>query len=367
MKIFDGHNDSILRFPSPVDESDDGMTVDRFLDGYGTEKTSGSETPPEPGHLDLARARRAGFGAGMFAIFVRPCPETTPREDRWDDSGDSLRLEPPPPLEPRYARWVTNERLDQLERLVEASDGQMRLVESVDELRTCLREGVVGVVVHFEGAAAIDPDLGNLDAYYERGLRSLGLVWSRSNQFGHGVPFEHPASPDTGPGLTDAGMDLVSRCNDLGIVVDLAHCNENGFWDVVDVSSDPLVVSHAGAHEICPSSRNLTDEQLGAIANSGGIVGVTFAASAIRPDGEHDPRTGVGQLVDHFEYVVDRVGVDHVGFGSDFDGATIPDAVGDVTGLPVVVDELRNRGYDESSLEKIARENWLRVLQESWE
>lgn len=343
--IFDGHNDCLLRLPD-----DPG----RFLEGR------------ESGDLDLPRAREGNLAGGLFALFVSPSPETIPREQRRTETDDGFRLDPPPQLRPSYAQDVIEDLMARLDAILDASDGQVRLVESVPQIRDCLERGTLATVLHFEGAEPIEPDLSNLDAYYDRGLRSLGLVWSRPNQFGYGVPFEFPGSPDTGPGLTEEGMALVRRCNELGIVVDLAHLNEAGFWDVAELSTDPLVVSHTGVHDICPSTRNLTDDQLDAVADSGGLVGITFAVNAIRPDGEREPETAIGTLVDHFEYVADRIGVEHVAVGSDFDGAQIPESVGDVAGLPGVFEELEARGYSAEEREKIAFENWMRVLDETW-
>lgn len=212
----------------------------------------------------------------------------------------------------------------------------------------------------------IDTDLNALDVFHAAGLRSLGIVWSRPNAFGHGVPFRYPSSPDTGPGLTDAGKRLVRRCNELRILVDVSHLNEQGFWDVVRLSQAPIVATHSAAHAICPTTRNLTDQQLGAIRDSDGLVGLNFEVSATRPDGHDNPDTPVEVLVSHVDYVVERIGIDRVGFGSDFDGATMPNAIGDVAGLSVLIDALRQRGYDQASLEKLAWRNWVRVLRATW-
>ena len=160
-----------------------------------------------------------------------------------------------------------------------------------------------------------------LDVLYAAGLRSLGPVWSRPNVFGHGVPFRCPSSPDTGPGLTDLGKALIGACNRLRIMIDLSHLNESGFWDVAAISDAPLVATHSNAHAISPHSRNLTDKQLAAIRETGGMVGVNFAVSFLRPDGRHDKDTPADLIVQHVEYLLEHVGEDGVGLGSDFDGA----------------------------------------------
>jgi membrane dipeptidase len=184
---------------------------------------------------------------------------------------------------------------------------------SVDDFR----EGQVTAIVHMEGAEPLAPDLSDLERWYERGLRSVGLVWSRPNAFAEGVPFRFPSTPDTGAGLTDAGRELVRACNRLGILVDLSHLNEAGFWDVQGISDAPLVATHSNAHALCPASRNLTDPQLDAIRDSGGVVGVNFAAGFLREDGHHDAATPIAEILRHIDYLVARMGIDHVAFGSD--------------------------------------------------
>ena len=197
---------------------------------------------------------------------------------------------------------------------------------------------------------------------HEAGLRSLGPVWSRSNRFGHGVPFNFPDSPDIGPGLTNAGKDLIRECNRLRILIDLSHMNEKGFWDVAGISQAPLVATHSGAHTLCPSPRNLTDDQLEAIGESGGIVGVNFARAFLRKDGLGDKRTSMTEIVRHVVYIAEKIGVDHVALGSDFDGTQVPQDLGDASGLQKLLGAMREEGIKGAALKKIAHGNWLRVL-----
>ncbi|MEO8957187.1 MAG: membrane dipeptidase, partial [Ktedonobacteraceae bacterium] len=215
-------------------------------------------------------------------------------------------------------------------------------------------------------AEAIDTELNALEVFYRAGLRSLGLVWSRPNAFAHGVPFGYPLSPDTGPGLTDAGKRLVSACNRLGILLDLSHLNEKGFWDVAALSAKPLVATHSNAHVISPTTRNLTDKQLDAIKESEGMVGLNFSISDIRADAQRERNTPLEMYVRQMDYLVEKLGIDSVGFGSDFDGTWISQEIGDVTGLPKLIAALREHGYDEVALKKITHENWVRVLGKTW-
>ena len=248
-----------------------------------------------------------------------------------------------------------------------ASNGRLKVVRDVTELGQCLEQRVLAAIFHVEGAELIDPDLDALEILYQTGLRSLGLVWSRPNAFGHGVPFRFPSTPDIGPGLTEAGKALVRGCNQLGVLIDLSHLNEQGFWDTARLSEAPLVATHSNAHALCPIARNLTDDQLRAIRDSGGMVGVNFATSMLRADGRHDPDTPLEVVVRHFDHLIEQLGEDKVGFGSDFDGTMVPNAIGDATGLPRVVDALRAAGYDQPLLEKLAFGNWLRVLALTWQ
>jgi membrane dipeptidase len=206
----------------------------------------------------------------------------------------------------------------------------------------------------------------NLKGYYDQGLRSLGITWSRSNGFGHGVPFEFDTSPDTGPGLTTAGKHLVRECNRLGIMIDLSHLNEKGFWDVASITDSPLVATHSAAHRICPSTRNLTDKQIDAVGETDGIIGINFHVGFIRSDGKGDSDTPIDDIIKHADYVANRIGVDHVALGSDFDGATMPDELGDVSGLPKLIAALSRGGFSDHEIRKIAHENWLRVLNQTW-
>lgn len=348
--IFDGHNDTLL-------------------DLHLAERGGGRNffTESDQGHLDLPRARRGGFGGGFFAVFPPAPPPAEPMKGRLVTTDDGYEVLPYPALDPAYAQQITIAVAARLFRLEAESAGQVRVVRSVDDLSRCLQESILAAILHFEGAEAIDPQLDALEVFYQAGLRSLGIVWSRPNAFGHGVPFKFPHSPDTGPGLTDAGRELVRACNRLGIMLDLAHLNEQGFWDVARLSEAPLVVTHAAVHALCPSTRNLTDGQLAAIKASEGMVGLIFETANLRADAAENPDTPLEVLIRHLDYLVEHLGIDGVGFGSDFDGGIVPpEDLRDVSGLPKLLVALRAHGYDDAALRKITHENWLRVLGKTW-
>ncbi len=245
--------------------------------------------------------------------------------------------------------------------------GQLRIARDIADFDRALGgDGPPLAVMHLEGAEAIDPALEALDFWQAAGLRSVGPVWSRANAFGHGVPFVFPSSPDLGPGLTDAGRALVARCAQLGIMIDVSHLNEAGFWDVARMGRGPLVASHSAAHALSAASRNLTDAQLEAIADSGGLVGVVFACSFLRSDFKEDRDTPLELIAAHARYISDRIGAAHVALGSDFDGTVIPAPVGDAAGLPRVLEALSEAGFTAAELEAIAWQNWRRVLAAWW-
>jgi membrane dipeptidase len=348
--IFDGHNDTLLDlFDAPR------KAVPRTFFKQA-----------ERGHIDLPRARAGGLGGGFFAIFVpnrfrkghpRPKPIRTAEGEIWPLVG---------PVEQPYALEYTIRMASHLFRLEEESAGRFKVVRSAAEVEECLRNGVLAAILHAEGAEFIDPHLHALDVLAAAGLKSLGLVWSRANAFGTGVPFNFPGTPDIGPGLTEAGQALVRCCNGLRVLIDLSHLNEAGFWDVERLTDAPLVATHSGAHACSATPRNLTDRQLDAIGKSGGIVGVNFHKGFLRADGNAARKTSVDEIARHARYIADRIGVDHVGLGSDFDGASMPEDLRDAAGLPRLLDALRAQGFDEPSLRKIAHENWVRVLRATW-
>ncbi|TGT63657.1 membrane dipeptidase [Mesorhizobium sp. M00.F.Ca.ET.170.01.1.1] len=340
--VFDGHNDTLLR----LYQSQDTDVEKLFTDG-----TAG-------GHIDLPRARKGGFAGGMFAIFPPPI-EKTKRSAVPPAPSDNEAL--PPELPHAEAVTSTIGMASILFRLERA--GALTVCRKADDIREAMARDSIAAVFHIEGVEAIDPELAMLDVLHAAGLRSLGIVWSRPNAFGNGVPFRFPSSPDTGPGLTDAGKALVKACNQLRIMIDLSHLNEKGFRDVAALSEAPLVATHSNVHAICGHSRNLTDWQLGAIRESGGMVGLNFATGFLREDGRMNADTGLDIMVRHIESLLQALGEDGVGLGSDFDGAMIPAAIGDVAGLPKLIDALAGRGFGRALIEKIAYRNWLSVLE----
>ncbi len=342
--IIDGHNDALMDY-TPVGPH----SVASFF-----ERVPGRQ-------LDYPRAQEGHLAAAFFAVFI-PEAEADAMVHNFDPSVEYVL----PALKYEYATQMTMAMIANLVRIERESGGKVAIARSVADIENGIREGVFQAILHFEGAEAIDADLHALEVYHQAGLRSLGLVWSRPTIFAEGVPFKFPHSPDTGPGLTDAGKALVKACNQLGIMVDLSHLNEKGFWDVAKISDAPLVATHSNAWNLCELPRNLTDKQLDAIRDSDGMVGVNFVVMLARADARNDADTPIETLVNHTNYLVEHLGIDHVGFGSDYGTATVPNELHDAGQFPKFVAALRAAGYDDEALNKLTHQNWLRVLRKTW-
>jgi membrane dipeptidase len=343
--VFDGHNDLLSKI-----FNEGGTTrVATFFEG-------------REGAIDLKKAEVGGFGGGFFAVYVPSKFDLEFSYKEMEKASYSLPL--PEPIEwseavAAVASQVTI--LCELERL-----GGLTICHSVSDIRSAFEKGKIAAIFHIEGAEAIDPDLHMLEVLHSAGLRSIGPVWSRPTIFGEGVPFSFPSTPDIGSGLTELGIALVKRCNELNIMIDLSHLNEAGFWDVARHSNAPLVATHSNVHSITQHSRNLTDKQLRAIADSDGMVGLNFAAAFLREDGKMLADVPLSQVLKHLDYLLEILGEDRVGLGSDYDGAIMPEELNDLSNLPNLILAMESHGYDEILIKKLCRENWLRVLQKTW-
>lgn len=338
IRAFDGHNDTLKLLEERPDRSFGSRGAD--------------------GHLDLPRAREGGLVGGLFAMFAserRLAEVTAPKGD--DPPAEA-------PMDPDEALRATLRMFAVLLRL--EARGWLRVVGDVAGIERAMADDVLAAVPHFEGAEAIPADLEALSVFHRLGLRSLGLTWSRPNAFAHGVAPGFPRDPDRGPGLTAHGRALVAACDRWRILLDVSHLNARGFWEVLRIGERPVVASHSNAHALSPSPRNLTDDQLDALAERDGLVGATFACSFLRDDGRGDADTPLDAVARHLEHLISRLGEDRVGIGSDFDGTTVPAELGDAAGLPRLWNALRARGFDDDLLERIAHRNWLALLRRVW-
>ena len=336
--VVDGHNDALLRV-----WRDGGSLLER----------------DDAAQIDVPHMREGGVAAGFFAVYV---PESDGPSDFWGSllrSDDGYERPLDAPVEPARAARIAAE-------LAALFDRDLTPVLTISDLERCIAGDAVGAILHLEGAEPIAPDLSNLEEWHERGMRSLGIVWSRPNAFGQGVPFRYPGTPDTGPGLTEEGRALVRACNELGVMVDLAHLNEAGFLDVARLSTAPLVATHTAAHALAPIPRNLLDRQLDAVRDSGGIVGAVFDRTMTHPRAEIDADTQLDVLLDQIEHLTERMGIEHVALGSDYDGCRPIAAVGDAGKMQTLLEALAARGWSEDDLRALAHGNWVRVLGATW-
>jgi membrane dipeptidase len=331
-----------------------------------------------PGHVDIPRLRQGGVGLQVFACFV------------------------PSGLTEERAFRKANDLLDTLEAACARRADDVRLVSDAAGVEAAASEGRIAVLATIENGHAIASDLRNLEHFRSRGVRYITLTHAR--HLAWAASSGEDWSGDSG--LTAFGEEVVREMNRLGIVVDVSHVHERTFWDVARVSTRPFIASHSNAASLCPVARNLTDDQLRALAGSGGMAGINFFPGFLDPDylpslGQSLPemfrlleeaelkyiddpagrlasvrrlsadilarvgpaRATIDTVVAHIEHIVKSVGDESVGLGSDFDGVPqLPRGLPDCSAMPAILDRLRANGSSESSCRKIAWENFMRVL-----
>lgn len=354
--IFDGHNDSIQS--TYLGKRGSGVSI---LD------------KSDKGHIDIYRTRTGHLIGGFFAIQTPPENLSERAEDygfHINENGYYIDL--PTPLRQGYAEDFVNKVLDYALKLEEQSN-KIKIIRKASDLDTKGKE--LHVLLHLEGAEAVKTYLSNLDDLYQKGVRSIGLFWSRRNAFGTGVQYKFPSTPNIGDGLTEAGKALIKECNRMGVIVDLAHTSEKSFWDAAKITQKPIVVTHTTVNALCPSSRSITNEQIDEVGKSGGVIGILFEPMMINSFGLKLPvgktleqvftelrQTPLSAIVKHIDYIAQRIGIDHVALGADMEGAIMPDALKDASEYQNLVKELYNFGYDTTSIKKICFGNWFRVI-----
>ncbi|GAB3794246.1 dipeptidase [Virgibacillus kimchii] len=232
-----------------------------------------------------------------------------------------------------------------------------------DILQT-VQEEKIAAVPAIEGAYSLADDhaVELLHQYHDLGITSIGFTWNYSNALGEGANrvYNDGINTPSDGGLTELGATIVREMNRLGMLVDVSHIDEGTFWDVLDVTVMPIIATHSGVDALRSHPRNLTDEQLEALADNGGVIGIVFYPEFLTDTGE----ATVADIVDHIDHAVQVMGVDHVAIGSDFDGATLPADMQDATDISKITEELRNRGYSQADIIKIMGANTLRLLHE---
>lgn len=285
------------------------------------------------GHVDVPRMVEGGMGAQFFGLVSLPISER-----------------------PRGMARVIDEQIDALELALNRSPSKLRLVRKAHEIEACRADGLMAALLGIEGAHALEGDVSRIDGFARRGVRYLGLLHFSSNEAG--FPAYGRGRRDH-EGLTRFGVELVERCEDNGVLVDLSHINKRGFLDACRLARRPPIVSHTGVLGAFEHWRNIDDEQLRAVADKGGCVGVIFCPNFL--GGE-----GLEPVVKHMKHIIDVVGEDSVALGSDWDGFIVPtQALRDPRGLPLLTDALLAAGVSRVAIGKALRENVMRVLAEA--
>lgn len=335
--VFDGHNDALGRL-------------------WCGETDPTAEFAGPAGHVNVSAAKAGGLRGGFFALYSPA--QRAPFDFSMIPNGVE-RTPLPNPLEPGWALGAVIGQAGIAARLEEA--GHITICTDAPALWSGFAAEAVACILHLEGADCIDRDLLALDALHAMGLRSLGPVWSRPTTFGEGVPFDHNRDADTGGGLTPDGQRLARRCLDLGIMLDTSHITLRGFYDIAELGG-PVVATHSNAYALCASPRNLTDEQLLAIGQSGGMVGLNLEPSFLSEIGWQSGQATLEDCIRQLDHMLELAGEDHVGLGSDFDGARLPVGMTGAQDLPALTDAMARAGYGHDLIEKICHRNWLAFL-----
>ncbi len=313
----------------------------------------------ESGHVDLPRLKRGGLDGAFFSIYM-PGTVTGPKA-----VSDSLKT------------------IASVHRLVELYGDSLELCTNASGVRRAQRSGKFAVLMGMEGGHMIHNSLPILRMYARLGIRYLTLTHNVNTEWADSV-----ADSRVYGGLNELGVSVVKELNRLGVLVDVSHVSDETFWDVLEVSEAPVVASHSSCRDLSNHPRNMNDEMIRGLAKQGGVIQITFVDQFLdvehhaareasiqkaSSDGEAEtdrepiPPVNWERIVDHIDHAVRVAGVDHVGLGSDFDGADMPRGMEDVSFLPKITQELLERGYDESQIRLILGENTLRVLQQAEE
>jgi membrane dipeptidase len=354
--VVDGHNDVtswILDYG--FDLGMDGGDPDKrdarlqWVLGWALPTPSGDELRT---HTDLARLRAGGVDALFFSIFAHTSYTAEPGASR------------------RRALAMIDALDEQLRRHADA----LELARTTADVRRIAASGKLAALMGLEGGHAIENDLAHLREFAERGVRYMTLTWTNTNDWAD----SSTDAPRHG-GLSDFGREVVREMNRLGILVDVSHVSDETFWDTVLVARAPLIASHSSARALVDRPRNMSDDMLRAVARSGGVVMVSFTGLFVDPrkasnwEIARDAVLNLGPsevplelVLDHVEHVARVAGVDHVGLGSDFDGAPfMPVGLEDVAGFPNLTAGLLARGWAEEDVRKVLGENILRAFSEA--
>ena len=330
--VIDSHNDSIVAHIrrgniSIADENTKNRNQHR-----GTIAYLRGPVPPEEDaigiQLNIPKMRKGGIDVAFFAVDV-----TRAWKNHLSYALDAFG-------------WFDTELTE--------NESDICVVRNVADIHMTKANGKLAAILAIENSEAVERSLNILRSLYNLGVCSIGLTHNPNTWAATGND-----EGETGGGLTKFGIQLVKEMNKLGMLVDVSHISERGFWDVLDVTVAPIIASHSNCKTLCNHSRNLTNEQLKAIAANDGVVGITFVPGFITEDGWKNTPP-FAQLINHIEYAIDIAGIDHVGIGSDFDGGG--DLLKDASEYPRITNGLSDRGYSDEAIQKVLGGNILRVF-----
>ncbi|WP_087972335.1 dipeptidase [Oceanobacillus rekensis] len=331
--IEDIHSASII-MDSHVDTMMNIINEDTWL----PETDLGEETSL---HIDIPKMQKGGLNAGFFAAYTTDYYGNNPR-----NISRTLAL-----LNALY--WTEQNNPD-----------QFQIASTSREILSTIHEGKIAAIPTIEGAYSLEEHnaIELLHQYHDLGVKAIGFNWNYSNALGEGANrvYGDPGKTPSQGGLTELGADVAREMNKLGMVIDVSHMSENTFWDILEVTEAPVMATHSGINALKNHQRNLTDEQLKALAENGGVIGIVFYPVFLT----NEPEAYVTDIADHIDYAVNLIGIDHVAIGSDFDGSDMPADIQDVTNLHKITDELVNRGYSSQDIQKILEKNTFRLLME---
>lgn len=290
--------------------------------------------------LDATRLKSTGALAQFLAIFLLP-PGIEKMIGRTEPVDDN-----------EYIDYLLNVYKNTLEY------GTIASANSVEDILANEKKGQVSTFLTFEDGRIIAGKLDNLKKYYDQGIRLISLTWNQENCFGS------PNSTDIEimkKGLTGFGKEAIPYMNDLGMIVDVSHLSDGGFWDVAELSKKPFIASHSNCRTLSPHQRNLTDEMIKAIGDAGGIIGLNYGAEFLNQDITNKSSRTI-EMVEHIKHMIQYGGEDCIALGSDFDGISGDLEISTVDKVPLLFDALRKNGLTESQLEKLAYKNGMRFL-----
>lgn len=294
--------------------------------------------------VDVARLKESGAAAQFFAMFL-------PQRNEPEWFGLKEMPEPEELMGQMYQVFLNTLR---------ECGGYLAPAHNYAELESNRKAGKISAFLTIENGFLVRGELENLKKFYDMGVRLITLTWNDANCFGY--PHSENAE-EMGRGLTGFGKEAISYMNELGILVDVSHLSDGGFYDVAELSKKPFVASHSNCRALSPATRNLTDEMIHLLAEKGGVAGINFAPFFLNAD-VTDEHSRVERMCDHVLHFIDKGGVECVGIGTDFDGIGGTLEIADCTGMHLLFEALHRRGLSEDAIEKIACGNVARVIRD---